>query len=81
MDGQCAPWSTTQIRSLDKLIHSLCFHLEVKEDELSILLKNGMRRAVKRRETIRNSAAEFINSISSGIAIGIEIGLKRTVKF
>ena len=77
VDGQCAPWSTTQIRSLDKLIHSLCFHLEVKEDELSILLKNGMRRAVKRRETIRNSAAEFINSISSGIAIGIEIGAKK----
>lgn len=73
--GQSAPWTASQMLAVDKLIAILCENLEVTSDELSILLKNGMRRAVKRRDQIRNSASEFIDSISSGIAIGIEKGV------
>lgn len=74
VDGQSAPWSVSQKSSFHKVFNILSEHLEIPLDDLSILLKNGMRRAVKRREQIRNSASEFIDSISSGIAIGIEKG-------
>ncbi|GGF57591.1 sensor histidine kinase [Alteromonas lipolytica] len=74
VEGQSVPWSEVHQKAFISSFANIRQDLEVDETELAILLRNGMRRAIKKREQLRSVATNLIDSITTGIAIGIEQG-------
>ncbi|WP_394220970.1 ATP-binding protein [Alteromonas gracilis] len=74
VEGRSAPWSVQHKEAIEKAFEGVKAFLEVDNPELAILLRSGMRRALKKRENLRSVATDVIDSITSGIAIGIEQG-------
>ena len=74
VEGYSAPWSEQHKNAIGSTFSSVKAFLEVDNAELAILLRSGMRRALKKKENLRSVATDVIDSITSGIAIGIEQG-------
>ncbi|MEC8416187.1 MAG: ATP-binding protein [Pseudomonadota bacterium] len=78
VEGQSAPWSEQHKNAIESAFKNVRAFLEVDNSELAILLRSGMRRALKKKEGLRSVATDVIDSITSGIAIGIEQGMTAT---
>ena len=72
VEGRCAPWTARDRELLARMIGALTRHFDVTPSELTLLVRNGFRQALKRRERVRDSALDSIDGIQTAIAVGVE---------
>jgi light-regulated signal transduction histidine kinase (bacteriophytochrome) len=70
--GRCLPWTDFNRRTLDSILDVMRRHFGVSPRELALLIRNGYRQTVKRREGLRGSASDVIDGIQAAIAVAVE---------
>lgn len=70
--GRCAPWSELNRQAFRAMLDAMTEHFEVPPRELTLLIRNGFRQTVKRREGVRGSALNVIDGIQAAIAVAVE---------
>jgi light-regulated signal transduction histidine kinase (bacteriophytochrome) len=70
--GRCAPWTELNQQAMHAMLEAMTDHFEISPRELTLLIRNGFRQTVKRREGMRGSALDVIDGIQAAIAVAVE---------